>query len=44
MPYVMRQKLWAWGDDFTIKDEQGNDHFFVVPSETHARVNCLIVC
>src|SRR5690242_10401536 len=29
MRYVMKQKLWAWGDDFTIKDDQGNDHFFV---------------
>lgn len=27
--YVMRQKLWALGDDFTIKDEQGADRFFV---------------
>jgi uncharacterized protein YxjI len=29
MRYVMKQKLWAWGDDFTIKDEAGHDHFFV---------------
>ena len=29
MRYVMKQKLWAWGNDFTIKDEQGKDHFFV---------------
>lgn len=25
----MKQKLWAWGDDFTIKDEQGRDCFLV---------------
>jgi uncharacterized protein YxjI len=25
----MRQKLFAWGDDFTIKDDQGRDAFFV---------------
>ena len=29
MRYVMRQKLLSWGDDFTIKDEQGKDAFFV---------------
>ena len=29
MKYVMRQKLLSWGDDFTIKDEAGNDAFFV---------------
>jgi uncharacterized protein YxjI len=25
----MRQKLLSWGNDFTIKDEAGNDAFFV---------------
>ena len=29
MRYVLRQKLLSWGDDFTIKDEAGNDAFFV---------------
>ena len=29
MRYVMKQKLFCWGDDFTIKDEQGQDVFFV---------------
>jgi uncharacterized protein YxjI len=29
MRYVMKQKLFAWGDDFTIKDESGSDRFFV---------------
>lgn len=29
MRYLMRQKIFAFGDDFTIKDEQGNDRFFV---------------
>ena len=29
MRYVMKEKLWAFGDDFTIKDEAGNDRFFV---------------
>jgi uncharacterized protein YxjI len=29
MRYVMKQKLWAWGDDFTIKDENGQDRFYV---------------
>ena len=29
MRYVMRQKLWSFGDDFTIKDEAGHDRFFI---------------
>src|SRR3954466_14697029 len=29
MRYVMRQKILAFGDDYTIRDEQGNDMFFV---------------
>src|SRR3954471_2542891 len=29
MRYVLRQKLLSWGDDFTIRDEAGNDVFFV---------------
>lgn len=29
MRYLMKQKIFAWGDDFTIKDEAGNDAFFV---------------
>jgi uncharacterized protein YxjI len=29
MRYVLKQKLLAWGDDFVIKDEGGNDQFFV---------------
>ena len=29
MRYVMKQKLWSIGDDFTIQDEQGQDRFFV---------------
>jgi uncharacterized protein YxjI len=29
MRYVMQQKLFSWGDDFTIKDEAGNDAFFI---------------
>ncbi len=29
MRYVMRQKIFAFGDDFTIKDESGRDIFFV---------------
>jgi uncharacterized protein YxjI len=29
MRYVMKQKVFAWGEDFTIKDEGGNDAFFV---------------
>ena len=29
MRYIMKQKLWAMGNDYTIKDEAGNDHFFV---------------
>lgn len=29
MRYVMKQKLFSWGDDFVIKDEQGRDAFFV---------------
>jgi uncharacterized protein YxjI len=29
MRYVLRQKIWALGDDFTIKDESGADRFKV---------------
>jgi uncharacterized protein YxjI len=29
MRYVMREKLFSWGDDFTIQDDQGRDVYFV---------------
>ena len=29
MRYVMRQHLWSFGDDFTVKDETGQPHFRV---------------
>jgi len=29
MRYVMKQKLLSWGDDFYIRDENGQDVFFV---------------
>jgi hypothetical protein len=29
MLYMMKQKLFSWGDDFIIKDENGKDRFFV---------------
>jgi len=29
MRYVLKQKLFSWGDDFTIKDADGNDAYFV---------------
>jgi uncharacterized protein YxjI len=29
MPYVMKQKLWSLGADFTIKNAAGQDRFFV---------------
>lgn len=29
MRYAMKQKLFCWGDDFAIKDEAGEDVFFV---------------
>jgi uncharacterized protein YxjI len=29
MRYVMKQKLFTWGDDFTIKNAAGEDVFFV---------------
>ena len=29
MRYVMKQKLFAFGDDFTIQDESGRDAYFV---------------
>ena len=29
MRYLMRQKIFALGDDFTIKDESGRDVYFV---------------
>jgi len=29
MRYVMKQKLWSWGNAFTIKDDAGQDRFLV---------------
>ena len=29
MRYVLKQKFWSWGDDFTIRDESGQDAFVV---------------
>jgi uncharacterized protein YxjI len=29
MRYLMRQKLFSWGDDFVIKDADGQDRFVV---------------
>lgn len=29
MRYVMKQKILSWGDDFTIRDGDGNDAFYV---------------
>jgi len=29
MRYLMKQKLFSWGDDFRIKNEAGDDVFFV---------------
>ncbi len=29
MRYVMKQKLFSWGDDFTIQDAEGRDVYFV---------------
>lgn len=29
MIYLMKQKLFSCGDDFTIKDDSGQDRFFV---------------
>lgn len=29
MRYVMKQKLFSWGDDFVIRDEDGRDVFLV---------------
>lgn len=29
MIYLMKQKLFSWGDDFTIKDNSGQDRFLV---------------
>ena len=29
MRYVLKQKLFAWGNDFYIKDDAGNDRYFV---------------
>lgn len=29
MRYLMKQKLFSWGDDFTIKNEGGQEAFFV---------------
>lgn len=29
MRYEMKQKLFAWGDDFVIRDAEGRDAFFV---------------
>jgi uncharacterized protein YxjI len=29
MIYLIKQKLFSWGDDFTIKDQTSQDRFFV---------------
>jgi uncharacterized protein YxjI len=29
MRYVLKQKFWAFGDDFAIRDAEGEDVFFV---------------
>ena len=29
MRYVMKEKILAWGDDFTIRDESGREVFYV---------------
>lgn len=29
MRYFMKQKVFSWGDKFTIKDEDGNDCYYV---------------
>lgn len=29
MRYVLTQKFWSFGDDFTIRDEDGREQFFV---------------
>lgn len=29
MRYLMKEKLFSWGDDFTIKDASGQDVYFV---------------
>jgi uncharacterized protein YxjI len=29
MRYIMRERILAWGDDFTIKDADGRDAYFV---------------
>ena len=29
MRYVMKEKILAWGDDFTIRDDSGRDVFYV---------------
>ncbi len=29
MIYLMKQKLFSWGDDFVIKDQNDRDRFFV---------------
>lgn len=29
MRFVLKQEFWSFGDDFAIRDEMGNDHYFV---------------
>jgi uncharacterized protein YxjI len=29
MRYVMKEKMWAWGDDYRVRDEHGRDVFFI---------------
>ncbi len=29
MRYLMRQKFWAWGDDYTIKDDNERDVYLI---------------
>jgi len=33
MRYVLKQKFWSWGDDFTIQNADGQDAFFVQDSQ-----------
>ena len=34
MKLYIKQKVFSWGDKFTVKDETGRDKYFVQSGET----------
>ena len=40
MRYVMKQKLFSWGDDYVIKNENGEDAFSSMAKLSVLAANC----